>query len=124
MAQSALSAEHGRMARPPQRPSAGRQPRRPRPNYIRLWREARGLTLEQLAEKSGVSAPTISQVENLKSGYSWRSLEDIAEALDCSPGDLLSRPPDAVEIDDLLGKLSAEDRSKVVGVIRVITGKN
>jgi len=33
-------------------------------NKVRYWRIKRGLTLEQLAEKSGVNRDTISRIEN------------------------------------------------------------
>lgn len=80
------------------------------------------MTLEQLAAAADLSAPTISEMERGVVGYTWESLEDIAAALDCDPGDLLSRAPDEEEFTSLWRDLSDEDRRRTLGIIRVIRG--
>lgn len=62
--------------------------------FIRAWRKKLGWTQGDLAEAIGVSTATISQIENLETGYKQWHLEAIAEALGCDPADLLTRGPD------------------------------
>lgn len=64
-----------------------------RPNFIRHWRKHRGLTQEQLAEAIGSVAPSISQIETGKQGFTDSTLYALAEALHTEPGDLLKGPP-------------------------------
>jgi len=117
MASSAALLDDRRMARPP-RPAAPR--RLPRRNFIKEWREFRDLTQAQLADRSGLAEPTISQLENSEIGYSHRSLESLADALDCEPGDLLSRPPQHAKTHDILARLSPEELQQLVAVVKVL----
>lgn len=71
------------------RPSQKTQPR----TRVRQWREYRNLTQEALAERVGVSHGTISRLENGRIAYTQRLLEAIADALRCTPADLLMRDP-------------------------------
>ena len=50
-------------------------------NPIRVWREYRGLTQQQLAEKSGISKPYLSQLESGKRNGTTDILKNIAQAL-------------------------------------------
>lgn len=65
----------------------------PRRYFFREWRKYRGLTQEQLAERVGMAASSISQLEKGRQGFTDSSLALIAEALMCEPGDLLMRNP-------------------------------
>lgn len=62
-------------------------------HHIREWRKFRGLTQEELAERVGVTSGNISHLENGNQNYTQPILEAIAEALDCTPADLLVRLP-------------------------------
>lgn len=62
-------------------------------HYVREWRKYRGLTQERLAERTPFSTGAISQLETGRTKYTQDILEAIAEALDCRPGDLISRNP-------------------------------
>lgn len=64
-----------------------------RKTYIRQWRRHRGYTLEQVAERLGVTPGTLSHLELGKVGYTQPMLEALAEALGCQPVDLLIRNP-------------------------------
>ncbi|WP_052699660.1 helix-turn-helix domain-containing protein [Martelella endophytica] len=65
-----------------------------RPRYFfKEWRKHRGLTQEELASRIGVSASSVSQLENGKQGFTDSTLEAYAWALGCNPGDLLMRNP-------------------------------
>lgn len=68
--------------------------KKPKPRYyFREWRKKRQLTQEELAERVGVTPPSISQLERGLQGFSDSTLEAVADALGCSPGDLLMRNP-------------------------------
>ena len=62
-------------------------------HFIREWREFRGLSQERLAERVDLSVSSISQLENGKQGYRQATLEALANAMQCRPGDLLMRNP-------------------------------
>ena len=59
------------------------------PNKVREFRKARGWTLEQLAERAGLSVSQISNIEKAKKGWSVDSLRAIAGALDVEVHQLL-----------------------------------
>lgn len=59
-------------------------------HFIREWRQYRGLSIEQLANKVELSTSMISQLERGKSGYTQSTLEKVALALDCEPWQLLA----------------------------------
>lgn len=63
------------------------------PTYLRQWRKFRRMTQEQLAEAVGLTASSISQLENGKQGFTSESLAEFALALQCSPADLLAFDP-------------------------------
>ncbi len=64
-----------------------------RRTYIKEWRKSRHLTLERLAERIGVTAGALSQLERGDVGYTQPMLEALAEALQSNPADLISRMP-------------------------------
>ena len=57
-------------------------------NALRVWREYRGLTVKQLAEKAGVSAPFVSQIETGQRDGSIETMRKIADVLKLSLDDL------------------------------------
>lgn len=67
--------------------------RQRRPQYIRHWREYRGLTQEQAAERVGISATSWGRIEGNKVPYNQDFLEEAAYALMCEPWDLLNVDP-------------------------------
>ncbi len=66
---------------------------RPQRYFFKEWRKHRGYTQEELAEMIGLTAPSISKLETGKQGFTDSTLEAIADALNCGPGDLLMRNP-------------------------------
>lgn len=62
-------------------------------HFIKEWRKYRRLTQEVLAEKAGMTAGAISQLESGIINYTQPSLEALANALGCTPADLLGREP-------------------------------
>ena len=65
----------------------------PRKYFFREWRDYRGLTQAQLAERVDMSTSFISQLERGEQGFTDSTLALLAEALQCEPGDLLMRNP-------------------------------
>lgn len=63
-------------------------------HFIREWRKHRGLTLERLAERVGVTAGALSQLERGEVNYTQPMLEALAESLQTTPGALVSWTPD------------------------------
>lgn len=61
--------------------------------FFKEWRKHRGFTQEDLAEIVGISAPAISQLERGVQGFTDSTLEALADALSCTPADLLMRNP-------------------------------
>lgn len=57
---------------------------KPVKNFLKKIREERNLTQDQLAENSGVTRYIISEFENEKRRPSPRTINRLAEALDCS----------------------------------------
>jgi DNA-binding XRE family transcriptional regulator len=57
-------------------------------NTLRVWREYRGLTVKQLAEGAGVSAPFVSQIETGQREGSVDTMRKLAEVLKISLDDL------------------------------------
>ncbi|MDK9722203.1 MAG: helix-turn-helix transcriptional regulator [Rhodospirillales bacterium] len=58
---------------------------------VRVWREHRGLTAKALAEKAGVSAAYLSEIESCKKPGSLDAMAKIARALSVQVDDLLAR---------------------------------
>ena len=70
---------------------------------MRHWRRARGLTLGQVGERSGLNVGYLSQIENGKAMPSLDALMAIGGALDVPAAWLLidsSRPPRVVRADE------------------------
>lgn len=59
---------------------------------IREIRKAKGMTLQQVADKIGTTAQTIGRLETGMRTLSIRWVNRIAEALGCDPGELLALP--------------------------------
>lgn len=59
------------------------------PNRIKPLRKERAMTLEQLAERTGLSVGHLNNVENHKKGFTAASLKKIATALGVKPVELL-----------------------------------
>lgn len=100
-------------------------------NYITEWREHRNdMTQDRLAERvveySGRSftAATLSRIENSKSPYSQWQLEAMADALQCTPGDLIMRNPLDTEAPwSLWERFGPEQRKHAIRLWKTIIGE-
>lgn len=91
----------------------GQHKTRLRRTFFKEWREFRGLTQEQLAERMGTTKSAVSKVERGENRYNQSNLEAWSDALDCEPSDLISRSP---KDDDLsiLYKRAAPDIQELI----------
>ena len=64
-------------------------------NPIRVWREYRGLTQQQVADKAGISKPYLSQLESGQRKGTTEVLAAVARALNLSLDDLVMSEVDA-----------------------------
>ncbi|OPB95147.1 XRE family transcriptional regulator [Elizabethkingia meningoseptica] len=66
-------------------------------NRVKILREGKNMTQNQLAEKSGLSLRTVQRIEagSILKGF---SLKTIAEALEVHPGDLKETPEEPADI--------------------------
>lgn len=89
--------------------------------YLRQWRKHRGYTQERLGEMVGLSKPYISQLETGERQYTQELLETLAEALRCSPPDLIMRDPsDPDGIWSIWDALQPVERRQVVEIAKTI----
>lgn len=97
------------------------------PTKLKSWRSHRKMTQEQLAAEVGLQAPSISQLETGKQGFTDKSLAALASALGCTPAQLLTqdpaRPDSFVPFFEEAEKLEGEQRRHVMNVIAAALGK-
>ena len=89
-------------------------------NYLKAWREFRGLSQDDLADKVDTTKSVISLLENEKRPLSSKWLRKLAEALDTQPGHILDHDPNEVSTDifDLWGRIGQRDREQAARVLR------
>jgi transcriptional regulator with XRE-family HTH domain len=85
--------------------------------FIAQWREFRGLSQEDLADRMGTTGASVSRVESGRTPYSQDWLEAAAEVLGCTPADLISRDPraSANDIDRAIELLQSSQRASAGG---------
>ena len=95
---------------------------------LRSLRNNKKLTLDQLADQSGISAKHIGKVERGESKISVEWLEKIAAALEVDVRDILdaeheqSRNALVAEITSFLPKLSDKDTQIVYRLVKMLAG--
>ena len=75
-------------------------------NFLRAWREHRGLGLDDLAEEAGTTPAVISLLETGDRRLSDKWVRKLAPALGVDPGPLLNHHPD--ELAEGVVRLSPE----------------
>lgn len=89
--------------------------------FLRAWRKHRGYTQDRLADMTSLSKPYISQLERGERQYTQELLELFAEALRCSPADLIVRDPSEPEgIWSVWDDLKPAERNQAVEIIKTI----
>jgi transcriptional regulator with XRE-family HTH domain len=108
------------------------QPRKPAPkapvrHYVKQWREYRGLSQEQLADRVDRSRGLISQIESGTTALTEDMIYALADALSCAPWDLLRVNPlkegVLVDITDALKDKSAAIQAEALGFVRGLVRK-
>lgn len=90
--------------------------------FLREWREHRGLTLVQAAERVGVTHGFLSKVERGKRNYTQELLEALAEAYRTDPASLLMRnPTDPEGIWSIWDQIPPSERPRAIDVLRALT---
>jgi transcriptional regulator with XRE-family HTH domain len=92
-------------------------------NFIKAWREHRGLTLQALGDKlePPASAGTMSAYESGSRNVSMDRLTQIADALGTTPGRLLDGPPEGsvtAEVIQIWDRIADEDREQAKRVLK------
>jgi transcriptional regulator with XRE-family HTH domain len=91
-------------------------------HYVKQWREYRGLTQDQLAERVDRSRGLISQIEGGITDLTEDMIYALADAMNCAPWDLLRVNPLkeglVVDITDALRGKPAEIQAEALGFVR------
>lgn len=92
------------------------------PNHLQAWREYRGMTQEQLAERAGTTGSVISMLEAGERGLSAKWLRKLAPILDTTPGHLLDLNPNELDNDviDIWATASSRQRAQIVQIAKTI----
>ncbi len=97
-------------------------PSKRKPTFIAAWRDHRGLTQQQLADRLGSSKASISRIENGEQPYTQDFLEAAAEALRTDPASLLMRNPKSKEaIWSIWENAKEGERKMIVEIARTVT---
>lgn len=93
-------------------------------NRITEIREAKGMTVHDLAAKAGFSAPYVSQMALGVRNTSLKNLEKLATALECQPEDLIGTSGTTnTDILDIWAAIPPERRDLARTVLESFTGK-
>jgi transcriptional regulator with XRE-family HTH domain len=92
-----------------------------RRTFIREWRKHRMLTLEQLGERTEMTASHLSMLERGQRAYTQETLERVAEALTTDAASLLMRnPADQDAIWSVWEQAKPSERRQIVELAKVL----
>ena len=96
-------------------------PRRPRHLFLQEWREKRGLTQQQVADRVGTSSMTVSRWERQTGSHKpdIDVLAALAEAYQIEPQDFYHHP-DTPNPEALLRDQPPEIKEQAINIIRAI----
>lgn len=90
--------------------------------FIREWRKYRGLTLERLGARVGLTHGALSKIERGLRHYNQLQLEALADALNTDPASLLMRNPlDPDGIWTVWDQIPPTERARAIEVLRALT---
>jgi len=94
------------------------------PNFLRAWREYRGLTQAKLAEAVDTTGAVISLLEAGERGLSDKWLRRLAPVLGTTPGHLLDIDPHDVDHDffEIFNSMSKEMQEQAKSILRALRG--
>lgn len=82
-------------------------------NRIKIVRKERGLTLDDLAEKTGLSVSYVQRMENGERNLSMKNLNKIAGALEVAPAELIEARSEDQRVIDAYHRATAAQKSAV-----------
>lgn len=88
-------------------------------HYIREWRNFRGMTQDEIAEKLQINKGLISKIERGVRRYNQDFLEQVAAVLKCRAFELIAGPPD--EDRDILQHYLALGKDKRRDAVRLLS---
>ena len=93
------------------------------PNYLKAWREFRGLTQAELAERVDTNANMIGYLESGERGLSAKWLRKLAPALDTTPGLLLDHDPAELDSDimDIWAHADRRQKAQLSEIAKTLT---
>jgi transcriptional regulator with XRE-family HTH domain len=92
-----------------------------RPTFIRQWRQHRGYSLDQLAERVPMDKGNLSKVERGLLPYNQELLERMAEALGTDPASLIMRDPsDSAAVWSIWDHASPGDKARIERVVTAL----
>src|SRR5277367_7010676 len=94
------------------------------PNFLRAWREYRGLTQAKLAEAVDTTGAVISLLEAGERGLSDKWLRRLAPVLGTTPGNLLDMDPNDVDHDifEIINAMPKEMQEQAKSVLIALGG--
>jgi len=97
-------------------------------HYVKQWREHRGLTQEQLAERVGKSRGLISRIESGTTALTEDMMYALADAFHIAPWDIIRVNPEKegtlVDITDALQGKPADLQAEALGFVRGLLRKH
>lgn len=92
------------------------------PNHLRAWREYRGLSQMELAEKIGTTHQVIGYLERGRTQLSAKWLRKLAPALDTTPGHLLDHAPNELSTDiiEMWSMADLSEKQQIVDLANVV----
>lgn len=95
-------------------------PKKPRRHFLKAWRENRGLTQEQLADRLGTHKGQVSNWENYRRDITLGVQMALAEALDMdNPGDIF-RDPAQPSADEIMRSLPPADQKQALDFLHYL----
>lgn len=94
-------------------------------HYFKEWREYRGLTQEQVADRIDYSRNYYSEVEKGKKQFNEEFLYALAHAFSADPWELLRRNPliPSNDVVDLLALIDEPDRAAAIRMLEAMARK-
>lgn len=102
----------------------GKKTSKPAANHLRAWREFRGLSQDQLAERVNTKGNVIGLLESGERGLSDKWLRKLAPVLGTRPGFLLEFDPNEVDPAFLqeITETPKEDQPRAAEMLRLLRG--
>lgn len=94
-------------------------------NYLRAWREHRGLSQVELADAIGTTHQVIGYLERGRTQLSAKWLRKLAPVLETTPGMLLDHDPKELDADivDMWSRANLNERQQMVDLAKVVVKK-